>query len=82
MKTKKPYSHSDSRGRRSSARPEINFTHLAAAVGVTPSYLSKLFKGIGTPSVPLALKLAEEMQIPLDQLLEELASLAACNGKR
>jgi transcriptional regulator with XRE-family HTH domain len=45
---------------------------LAKRVNVGPDYLSKLFRGIGTPSVPMAEKLAAELNIPIEQLLREL----------
>ncbi len=57
-------------------------TELAGVVGVSPSYLSKLFSGIGTPSVPLAQALAREMNLPLEQLLNELSELSAGRAHR
>ncbi len=62
----------DARGRRSSVRPDLNFTALAEELGVTPSSVSTLVKGVGTPSVPFAEKLARAMDITLAQLLKEL----------
>jgi transcriptional regulator with XRE-family HTH domain len=72
MMPKRKYEHGDKRGRRSSVRPDLNLSELAKSVNVGPDYLSKLFRGIGTPSVPLAQALAEKMGIPLTQLLSEL----------
>jgi transcriptional regulator with XRE-family HTH domain len=41
-------------------------------VGVGPDHLSKIFRGIGNPSLTLALKLANAMHIGIAQLTEQL----------
>ncbi len=69
---KEPFAHQDKRGRRSAARPDLNLTRLAEKVGVGPNYLSKLFRGIGTPSVPLMFRLAEELHVPPEELNRQL----------
>lgn len=76
-----PFPHGDRRGRRSSVRPDLHLTALAKTLGVGPDYLSKLFRGIGTPSVPMAEKLAEAMDIPLEQLLHQLTDQRAKREK-
>jgi transcriptional regulator with XRE-family HTH domain len=75
------FKHADKRGRRSSVRPDIHLSELARAVGVGPDYLSKLFRGMGSPSIELAQKLAEKMGIPLETLLAELADEKAKRRK-
>jgi transcriptional regulator with XRE-family HTH domain len=74
--------HRDRRGRRSPIRPDLDLTALAKTVGVGPGYVSKLFRGIGTPSVSLAEKLASAMQIPLEQLLHELDEQRAMSEEK
>lgn len=72
------------RGRKSEIRPDINLTELSEKIGVVPSYISKLFHGIGTPSLPVAIKLAEEMEMRLEELLkflEEQRAKAKVEGK-
>jgi transcriptional regulator with XRE-family HTH domain len=61
-------------GGRPSAVPELYLTGLAQQVGVTPSYLSKLFNGKGTPSLKVAEKLAKAMGITVEQLAQKLKS--------
>jgi transcriptional regulator with XRE-family HTH domain len=47
-------------------------TALAKKVGVGSDHLSKIFRGIGYPSLPLARKLAKELRMSLDELMERL----------
>jgi hypothetical protein len=81
MPVESQFAHTDRRGRRSSIRPELNFTELAAAVGVGPDHLSKLFRGKGNPSVLLAERLAAARGISLEQQIQEFENARARRKK-
>lgn len=61
--------HSDQRGRRCSALPDLNLGKIAEAAGISIGYLSKLLRGIGNPSIPTARKIAEAMGLTLADFL-------------
>lgn len=41
----------------------------AREMGIAPSYVSMLLRGERTPSLPLALRIAERARVPLESLL-------------
>ncbi len=67
--------HTDKRGRRNAAMPNLDLTQTAEAAGITLSYLSKLLSGKRTPSVRVARRLAEAMGVELVALLDKLEEL-------
>lgn len=62
----------DGRGRKSELRPDLYMSGLAREVGISAGYLSKLFRGTRTPSLSVARKLADCMDLSLQQLLDSL----------
>lgn len=46
---------------------------LAGVVGVTPSHLSEIERGLNEPSLALAAKLSRETGIPIDSFVREAA---------
>lgn len=66
------HNNRDSRGRKSKVRPDVYMSALAIEVGISAGYLSKLFRGTRTPSLPVAQRLAKCMHLSLQQLLDSL----------
>lgn len=51
----------------------ISLNKLAETVGVSPAYLSRIKNGKrNAPSVPIAMSIAEELEIPTEQLMTML----------
>lgn len=71
-RTPTSYQHSDQRGRRCSALPDLNLGKIAEAAGISIGYLSKLLRGIGNPSIPTARKIAEAMGLTLEIFLMQI----------
>jgi transcriptional regulator with XRE-family HTH domain len=47
---------------------------LARAIGVTPSHLSEIERGLNEPSLALAAKLSRETEIPIEQFVRQEAA--------
>jgi transcriptional regulator with XRE-family HTH domain len=47
----------------------------ADEMGIAPSYVSMLLRGERTPSLPLALRIAERARIPLESLMGATAAV-------
>lgn len=64
--------HTSNRGARSKARPDINLSKLAAAVGADRSHIGRVFNRKSQPSVNLAAAIAAELHITVDELISQL----------
>ena len=59
-----------------------SYGRLAKAIGTTPSFLSRLFRGQRTPTMDTALKLCHEMGVTLEELYQYINSRRRGLGKR
>lgn len=66
------FKHTDKRGRRSNLRPDLYIAGLAEEVGIDRSYLSRVLRGIHTPSLKVAMRLSAALGITVEQLWAEL----------
>lgn len=61
--------HTDPRGRRNASFPNVFVGRVAKTVGIDPGWLSKILRGLATPSLGVAKKLAGEFGMTIDELL-------------
>ena len=71
----------DPRGRRNSARPDLELKSIAVKARITPSYLSCILSGKRVPSIEVAERLAAVMGLRgVDELREELRKYKRQSG--
>jgi len=60
------------RGRRPATQPDLYLGGMARRLGVTPGWLSKLFRGKGTPSAKLLMQLSEVLGKSMEETMAML----------
>jgi len=64
--------HTDPRGRRNSAFPGVFVARVAERCRIDAGYLSKILRGLSTPSLKVAQRIANEFGLTLDELIVKL----------
>lgn len=74
----------DTRGRKSKVRPDVFMRSVAVKAKISTGYVSKILRGISTPSIPVAQRMAKAMGLTLEDFLQQIPTTgkAKARGKQ